>query len=112
VTRNLRTPTPVTGGAQRLYAWQGTQRRNLYIYTRLAGRQLQRAARAPLSWRHKHWLAAGLACAAVIVIGSSVPSGASATHQPDTAITTLELPLPLLDGPLADGYRRQRSNRR
>jgi len=102
VTRNLRTPTPVTGGAQRLYAWQGAQRRNLYIYTRLAGRQLQRAARAPLSWRHKHWLAAGLACAAVIVIGSSVPSGASATHQPDTAITTLELPLPLLDGPLAD----------
>jgi len=97
VTRNLFSAIPVTRVVRQIQAWRGVQNRNLYIYTRLAGRHLQRAARAPLSWRHKHWLAAGLICAAVVVVGSSVPSGASATHQPDTAITTLELPLPVLD---------------
>jgi hypothetical protein len=39
---------------------------------------------------------AGIACAAVIVIGAIVPSGASATRTPDTPVTTLDLPLPLL----------------
>jgi murein DD-endopeptidase MepM/ murein hydrolase activator NlpD len=39
---------------------------------------------------------AGIACAAVIVVGAIVPSGASATRSPDTPVTTLDLPLPLL----------------
>jgi murein DD-endopeptidase MepM/ murein hydrolase activator NlpD len=38
---------------------------------------------------------AGIACAAVIVVGTTVPSGASATRSPDMPVTTLDLPLPL-----------------
>jgi len=38
---------------------------------------------------------AGIACAAVIVVGATVPSGASATRSPDMPVTTLDLPLPL-----------------
>ena len=56
---------------------QSLQNRYLHIYTRLAARRLQRAVRAPLSWRHKHWLAAGTVCALVIVAGSVVPRGAA-----------------------------------
>jgi len=52
------------------------------------------------AWQHKHWILAGLVFACVIVAGSFVPRGASATRQPDTAITTLDLPVPLLDEPL------------
>jgi murein DD-endopeptidase MepM/ murein hydrolase activator NlpD len=97
VTKNPFASPSVTRTDDQLQASQAGQRRNLQIYTCIAGRRLQQAARAPLSWRHKHWLAAGVACAGVIMIGFSVPRGASATHQPDTAITTLELPLPVLD---------------
>jgi murein DD-endopeptidase MepM/ murein hydrolase activator NlpD len=39
---------------------------------------------------------AGIACAAVIVVGAIVPSGASATRSPDTRVTTLDLPVPTL----------------
>lgn len=73
------------------------QNSSFHTYTRLAARRLQRAVRAPLSWRHQHWLAAGTVCALVIVAGSVVPRGASATFQPDTAVTTLELPVPVLE---------------
>jgi len=66
-------------------------------------RVLQRAARAPLSWRRRHWVAAGIGCAAVIVIGAIVPTGANATHQSDASLMTLELPVPMLDvDPLGD----------
>jgi murein DD-endopeptidase MepM/ murein hydrolase activator NlpD len=58
---------------------------------------LRRAARAPLSWRRRHWLLAGTACCAVAVLGSIVPTGANATHQPDSPVVTLELPVPQLD---------------
>ena len=53
-----------------------------------------------VSWQRKHWILAGTAFATVIVVGSTLPSGASATRQPDTALTTLTLPVPALDDAL------------
>jgi murein DD-endopeptidase MepM/ murein hydrolase activator NlpD len=80
--------------ASRLTAWlrQGAQSIRFHIYTRRSS-HVGTADLAP-SWQRKHWVLAGLVFAAVIIAGSIVPSGASATRQPDTALTTLELPLP------------------
>jgi murein DD-endopeptidase MepM/ murein hydrolase activator NlpD len=97
VTRDRKLTSLVTraAGLRMRYA---SQLRYFHIYTRIAARRLQRAARAPLSWRRRHWVAAAVACTAVVVVGTVVPSGgANATRQADTPIVTLELPVPQLD---------------
>ena len=103
VTRTRSSSAPVTRAAGP-QARLATQFREFQIYTRIAMRQLQRAARAPLSWRRRHWDAAGIACAVVFVAGATVPTGANATHQQsDASLMTLELPVPVLDtDPLGD----------
>jgi murein DD-endopeptidase MepM/ murein hydrolase activator NlpD len=93
VTRNTDHSAPVTDVAGQKAASQGAQKSFFHNYTQ----RLQQAADAPLTWRHKHWAAAGVVCAAVMLAGSIVPSGARATHQSDAPITTLDLPVPVLD---------------
>jgi murein DD-endopeptidase MepM/ murein hydrolase activator NlpD len=94
VTRNSDSSSPVIRAA--LHAWRGVQRSYLHIYTNNISRRLQHAVAAPASWRREHWVLAGIACTAVIVVGAIVPSGASATRSPDTSVTTLDLPVPTL----------------
>ena len=94
MTRNSDSSSPVIRAA--LLAWRGVQRVYLHIYTNNISRRLQHAIAAPASWRRQHWVLAGIACAAVIVVGATVPSGASATRSPDTPVTTLDLPVPTL----------------
>lgn len=64
---------------------------------------LRKAAAAPLSWRHRHWLLAGILFAAVTIVGLMAPHGANATRDPVASdFVTLTLPVPAL--PLgADG---------
>jgi len=56
---------------------------------------------APLSWQRRHWVLAGIVFGAIVVAGTVIPTGASATRQPDTAITTLDLPVPMLPSDVA-----------
>jgi murein DD-endopeptidase MepM/ murein hydrolase activator NlpD len=102
VTRNTVSSAPVTDTAGQPAVSQGEQRGIFYSYTSALARRLQQAADAPLAWRHNHWVAAGVVCAAVMLAGSIVPRGASATHQTDAPITTLDLPVPELDPAIGD----------
>ena len=79
------------------HARQCTQSLFIDKYTNIPA--LRRIVAAPATWRRKHWVLAGIACAAVVVVGASVPTGASATHQAGTDVTTLDLPVPTLDFP-------------
>jgi murein DD-endopeptidase MepM/ murein hydrolase activator NlpD len=58
---------------------------------------LRKATAAPLSWRHRHWLLAGILFAAVAIIGLMTPRGANATRDPVASdFITLNLPVPPL----------------
>lgn len=58
---------------------------------------LRKATAAPLSWRHRHWLLAGILFAAVAIVGLMAPRGANATRDPVASdFITLNLPLPPL----------------
>jgi murein DD-endopeptidase MepM/ murein hydrolase activator NlpD len=47
--------------------------------------------------RRSHWVLAGGVFALLVIAGSFVPNGANATREPDAPLTTLELPVPVLD---------------
>ena len=50
-----------------------------------------------MSWRHRHWLLAGILFAAVAIIGLITPRGANATRDPVASdFITLNLPVPPL----------------
>lgn len=58
---------------------------------------LRKAAAAPMSWRHRHWLLAGILFAAVALVGLMAPRGANATRDPAASeFITLNLPVPPL----------------
>lgn len=58
---------------------------------------LRKAAAAPLGWRHRHWLLAGILFAAVAIVGLVTPRGANATRDPVASdFITLNLPVPPL----------------
>ena len=88
---------PIQIGRFAARAWQTVQLPFFNSYTSKSAQRLQRVVSAPATWRRQHWVLAGMACAGVIVVGASVPTGASATHQPGTAVTTLDLPVPSLE---------------
>ncbi len=94
MTRNRASSSRVTSAALQL--WHRAQRAFFQIYTSSAARQLQRAISKPASWRREHWVLAGMACAMVVVVGTTLPTGASATRSTDAPVTTLDLPLPVL----------------
>ncbi|HSE11885.1 MAG TPA: peptidoglycan DD-metalloendopeptidase family protein [Rudaea sp.] len=102
MTRYRASSSRVTSAALQL--WHRAQRAFFQIYTSGAGRRLQSAISKPASWRREHWVLAGLACAIVILVGATLPTGASATRSTDASVTTLDLPLPVLtqdDAPTA-----------
>jgi murein DD-endopeptidase MepM/ murein hydrolase activator NlpD len=58
---------------------------------------LRNVAAAPLSWRRKHWIVAGLVLALTATIGVVMPRFANATRDPAAiALTTLTLDVPPL----------------
>jgi murein DD-endopeptidase MepM/ murein hydrolase activator NlpD len=62
---------------------------------------LRNLARAPLSWRREHWILAAVAIALTVFVGTSLPTGASASHRTDNStFTTVDIPLPALDSDL------------
>src|SRR5690348_2216599 len=73
-------------------------RRHFHFYKSHAVHNwLRKATAAPLSWRHRHWLLAGILFAAVAIIGLVTPRGANATRDPVASdFVTLNLPVPPL----------------
>jgi murein DD-endopeptidase MepM/ murein hydrolase activator NlpD len=80
------------------------QRGKFHIYkSRGVSALLRSAAAAPLSWRRRHWIVAGLLLALTTSVGLFTPRGANATHDPAAqALMTLDLELPPLPASFAD----------
>lgn len=73
-------------------------RRHFHFYKSHAVHSwLRKAAVAPLSWRHRHWLLAGILFTTIAIVGLMAPRGANATRDPVAGeFITLRLPVPPL----------------
>ncbi len=72
-------------------------RRHFHFYKSHAVHFWLRKATAPLSWRHRHWLLAGILFAAAAIIGVMAPRGANATRDPVASdFITLNVSVPPL----------------
>lgn len=59
---------------------------------------------APLSWRRRHWVTAGVLLTLTVLVGAVIPRGANATRQTSSSeVTTLTLDLPPLPGDAMTG---------
>ncbi len=90
--------------AHRTHAGYRVQRRHFHLYRSPAVRALLRnVATAPLSWRRRHWIVAGLLLTLTAAIGVIMPRFANATRDPSAAaLTTLTLDVPPLPADLPD----------
>lgn len=56
---------------------------------------LQKVAAAPINWKRRHWMLAGVVVTCIVCVGVVVPKRAAAMRQ-DMPVTTLDVPIPQL----------------